>query len=116
MMNSKVTYVSALDFVLSNTTLPAEIAEKITALRDAQVKRNSAERKPTKTQKENADLKQVVLSVLSETPCTVSELMQKHETLGALSNQKVSALVNALVREGSAVKVADKRVNKFAVA
>lgn len=117
MTNSKMTYVAALSYVLTNCTdLPTEVAEKLTALKEQTEKRNSAERKPTKAQVANEELKGVVLSVLSTEPATVSELMTKDARLAALSNQKVSALVNALVREGAAVKVADKRVNRFALA
>jgi hypothetical protein len=40
--------------------------------------------------------------------------MGRDDTLAALSNQKVSALVNALVDMGKAIKTSDKRVSKFA--
>ena len=52
---SSVTYVSALSFVLDNCDLPAEISEKLTALRDQTQKRNSAVRKPTAKQRAAAD-------------------------------------------------------------
>ena len=117
MTNSKMTYVAALSFVLENCPdLPTEVAEKLTALKAQTEKRNSADRKPTKTQLANEGLQETILSVLSTEPATVSEIMGKHPDLAALSNQKVSALVNALVREGKAVKVPDKRVNRFALA
>lgn len=112
---TKLTYVDALNYAIENLTDTAMV-EKLTALRDAQIKRNSAERKPTKTQRENVELSEVVMGVLSAEPATVTELMAKDERLSALSNQKVSALVNALVRNGQAVKVPDKRVNRFAKA
>ena len=110
-MANKMTYVDALNIALT-ADLPEEVKEKLTALRDQTAKRNSTEnRKPTKAQVANEGLKAVVLNALTADPCTVSELM-----MSALSNQKVSALVNALVREGAAVKVPDKRVNRFAKA
>ena len=108
-----LTYVDALNVALS-ADLPEEVKAKLTALRDQTAKRNSAERKPTKVQVANEALKATVLSVLTAEPATVTELMAKHADLSALSNQKVSALVNALVADGKAVKVAVKRVNKFA--
>lgn len=113
----KLTYVTALNYVLTNVTdLPEEISDKLTALRDAQVKRNSADRKPTKAQVENERLKAVVLSVLTAEPATVTDLMGKSEELSALSNQKVSALVNALVDDGKAVKTTEKRKSYFTLA
>ena len=115
----KLTYVVALNTAIATlSTDPAmtDVVEKLTALRDQQVKRNSAERKPTKAQLANEELKGVVLSVLTAEPATVTEIMGKADALSALSNQKVSALVNALVADGKATKVAVKRVNKFALA
>jgi hypothetical protein len=55
-----------------------------------------------------------VYAVLTAEPATVTELMARDAELGALSNQKVSALVNALVDEGRAVKSVEKRKSYFA--
>ena len=111
---TKMTYVAALSYVLENVTdLPAEVAEKLTALKAQTEKRNTADRKPTKVQVANEALKAKVLEVLTAEPATVTELMARDADLGALSNQKVSALVNALVADGKAVKTPVKRVNKF---
>ena len=110
-----LTYVDALNVALS-ADLPEEVKEKLTALRDQTAKRNSGDRKPTKTQVANEGLKGVVLSVLTAEPATVSDIMTRSDELTALSNQKVSALVNALVREGKALKVADGRKSTFCIA
>lgn len=111
---TKMTYVSALSYVLENyTDLPAEVAEKLTTLKAQTEKRNSADRKPTAKQVANEGLKARVLEVLTSEPATVTELMGRDPELSVLSNQKVSALVNALVDEGRAVKTPVKRVNKF---
>lgn len=114
---TKMTYVAALTYVLENVTdLPEDVAEKLTALKAQTEKRNSAERKPTKAQVANEALKATVLTVLTAEPATVTELMARNADLGALSNQKVSALVNALVDEGKATKTVDKRKSYFALA
>lgn len=117
---TKMTYVTALNtaltFLTDNGYDNAEVIEKLTALRDAQVKRNSADRKPTKAQVANEGLKAKVLAVLTSDPCTVSDLMTRDAELGALSNQKVSALVNALVRDGAVLKVPDGRKSTFCLA
>lgn len=114
---TKMTYVAALNYVLENVTdLPEDVAEKLTALKAQTEKRNSAERKPTKAQVANEALKATVLTVLTSEPTTVTELMARSADLSALSNQKVSALVNALVDEGKATKTVDKRKSYFALA
>jgi len=110
----KITYIAALNYAIETLTdAPTEIVEKLTALRDQTAKRNSAERKPTKAQQANEELKEVVLETLGLEPMTVTEVMAQDERLSALSNQKVSALVNALVRDGKALKVMDGRKSTF---
>lgn len=120
---TKMTYVDALTNALS--LLEANVGngfdgfdvsatiEKLTALKAQTEKRNSADRKPTAKQMANEGLKARVLEVLTSEPATVTELMGRDPELSVLSNQKVSALVNALVDEGRAVKTPVKRVNKF---
>jgi DNA-binding transcriptional regulator GbsR (MarR family) len=53
---------------------------------------------------------------LDSEPVTITELMARNADLGALSNQKVSALVNALVDEGKVTKTVEKRKSYFALA
>ena len=110
-----LTYVDALNVAIENLTDP-DVVAKLTALRDQTAKRNSADRKPTKAQVANEGLKAVVLSVLTAEPATVSDIMTRSDELTALSNQKVSALVNALVKEGKALKVPDGRKSTFCIA
>ena len=116
---TKMTYVVALNTAIAALTAdPAmtEVVEKLTALRDQTEKRNTAERKPTKAQLANEGLKAQVLNALTSEPCTVTELMARDAELAALSNQKVSALVNALVRDGAVLKVPDGRKSTFSLA
>jgi uncharacterized protein YmfQ (DUF2313 family) len=113
----KITYITALNYALDNlTNAPDEIKEKLTALRDQTAKRNSADRKPTKTQAQNLELSEVVAEVLaaSSDPLTITEIMQRDDRLAGLSNQKVTAVVRSM---GARIeKVADKRVNRFKLA
>lgn len=110
----KMTYVSALSFVLSNCDLPEDVASKLDMLRAQQEKRNSAEKKPTKTQLANETLAEQVFEVVCAAghPVTVSEVLE----LGALnmSNQKCSALMKKLVDAGRVVKTMEKRKAYFA--
>lgn len=114
---TKMTYVAALNYVLTNVAdLPADVAEKLTALKDQTEKRNTAERKPTKTQVANIELQEVVAEVLrnSDKPMTITEMMKASDTLGTLSNQKVAALVRGL--GDRVIKTLDKRKAYFTLA
>ena len=111
----KMTYVKALEVALNCEALPEEVREKLSALRDQQVKRNSAEKKPTKVQQANEGMKSHVLDVLTTCtqPVTVSELMQADEELSQLSNQKVASLVRQLVEAGKVQRLEEKRKAYF---
>ena len=63
------------------------------------LEKKATSKKETETQKQNAVLKGVITEVLSAsaTPLTISEMQAKSEVLGALSNQKVSAVVKQMV-------------------
>lgn len=49
-------------------------------------------------------------------PITVTELMKFDESLGELSNQKISAMLKKLVDNGEVVKTVEKRVSLFSLA
>ena len=74
-------------------------------------------KKKTKTQKENEVLMEVIFNALAEVgrPVTVSELQGANGEVGAMSNQKVSALLKKLVDAGRVVKVTDKKKSYFSV-
>lgn len=115
---TKMTYVKALDAVLSGEVLTDEIMEKLTALRASLEKKNGAERKPTKEQEANAVLKSAIADYLRKTGGgkTVSDLIKEVECLGDFSNQKVSALMRQLILDGVVVKTVDKRKSYFSMA
>lgn len=124
MMNSKVTYVDALNVAieeLSRNGVDPEYApfvEKLEALKGQIVRRNSAERKPTAKQRANAEanalLGENILTILKTNggQMTVSEIC---EVLGGeVSTQKVSAVIKSL---GSAVeRSVEKRKAYYKVA
>lgn len=72
----------------------------------------------TKTQKENEVLMEVVFNALVEVgkPMTVSELMSANEEVGAMSNQKVAALLKKLKEDERVVRVEDKKKAYFSIA
>ena len=72
----------------------------------------------TATQKENEVLVEKLYAVLAEIgrPVTVSELQAESEDFGAMSNQKVSALMKKLTDAGKVTKTPDKKKSYFSIA
>lgn len=114
---NKMTYVKALEAAVACEALSAEVREKLEALKEQQVKRNSAEKKPTKVQQANESYKSLILEVLRglNKPVTISELMQAHEELSPVkvSPQKISALVSQMVKSDLVVRTEEKRKAYF---
>ena len=107
---TKITYTVALDVAI-NAVADEVVKEKLEALKASIAKRNGGERKPTKTQKENEVLKGQILDAVVE-PMTAGEVA----TQFGISNQKASALLNALVKDGKMSKaVGEKRKTFFEV-
>lgn len=111
----KMTNVKAINYVLENCNVPSDVAEKLSKMKDQFVKKNSAERKPTANQVENAGLKTAILDFLAENKgaYTITDLMKSVSALADLSNQRVSALVRQLVEDGSVVRTEEKRKAYF---
>lgn len=112
----KMTYVEALEIAIAVVD-NEEAKERLIALRDATVKRNSADRKPTKTQEANEAVKAEIMDFLADGSAhTVSEIMEAVESLRGASNQKASALVRQLKDAGLLVREEIKRKAYFKVA
>ena len=76
-----------------------EVIEKLLGMAQALEAKSNAPKKPTKVQEANEGIKAHIAEVLvGQTP----------ETLGAMSNQKVSALVGQMVKAGSLVRTEEK--------
>lgn len=71
----------------------------------------------TKTQKENIEVMEKIMSVLMEInkPVTITELQNENEKMAKYSNQKLSALLKKLVDEGRVVKIQEKKKSYFSV-
>ena len=114
----KMTNVKALVYVLENTEVPADVREKIEAMK-ASFEKKSANRKPTKSQAENDGYKATILEILggAEKPMTVTEIQKVNDELGALSNQKVSAILRLMVEnDKTVVKTIEKKKSYFGLA
>ena len=133
---TKITYVEALEIALSrlnaadtfvtydyaengerieNAQSMQMVIDKLAALREQQIKRNSSDKKPTKMQEGNELIKAHIMEVMEIVgkPATVSELMQADEQLGDMSNQKVASLIRQLVEVGKVQRLEEKRKAYF---
>lgn len=114
----KLTYVDALTVAIDCVALPEDVREKLDALRAQQMKRNNADKKPTKTQQANEALKAALLELMQVAgkPLTVSEILQMADHPALTSNQKVAALLRLMKDEGSVVRTEEKRKAYFSPA
>ena len=113
-MTNKMTYVKALEIAIKAVEDNKEVAEKLEALKESISKKNSAERKPTATQKANEGYKEAILSFMEVgKKYTISELMKEVVELADLSNQRVSALVRQLKDSGLVERTEEKRKAYF---
>ena len=104
MMNEEV--------VKANSTYVAYLENEL-ALLD----KKAQNKKATKTQEQNKDIKATILKVLATIGSgTVTDIQNGNEELSTLSNQKVSALVRQLVESGEVVKTTDKKKSIFSLA
>lgn len=73
-------------------------------------KKNSAEKKPTEKQTENAGIKDIIVEVLTdeEKGMTISAMQKKCADLAEYSNQKISALVRQMIIDGIVEKTEEK--------
>lgn len=112
----KMTYAKALDVAIAKVD-NAEVKTKLEALKASIVKKNSAERKPTATQKANDGFKVAIVEGMVEgTAYTITDLIKTIPAIADLSNQRVSAIVRQLVEAGSLVRTEVKRKAYFSLA
>ena len=113
-MMNKMTYVKALEIAMKSVEDNKEVYEKLEALKESISKKNSAERKPTATQKANEGYKEAILSFMEvDKKYTISELMKSVVEIADLSNQRVSALVRQLKESGLVERTEEKRKAYF---
>ena len=72
----------------------------------------------TKTQKENVEIMEKIMTALAEVgkPVTITELQNADAGMAEYSNQKLSALLNKLKDNGRVVKTQEKKKSYFSVA
>ena len=114
---NKVTYVSAVDFALNyfegKEDVPADIVEKMGALKESLEKRANAKRSNKKVE-ENDALRDALLGALGIKGVRVADIM-KMDGFTEFSSQKISALLSPMVKDGRVVKTIDKKVAYFSL-
>ena len=119
MANNKLTkkdYYAKLATLVENSTaedkdaLLTFIAHEVDLL-----SKKASNKAPTKTQKENENIKTEIISALKALGrgVTVSELQLSAPTLSGYSNQKISALLKQLSDDKVVEKTADKKRTLF---
>ena len=112
-MTDKMTYGKALAYVLENCNVPADVKERLTALSASLAKKNSAERKPTKTQVENVSVKDAIAAFMQDgVVYTAAEIAKGVE----ISSAKASALLTQMRTDGRVVVTTEKRKNYYTLA
>lgn len=115
MANKKMTYAEAINLAIEGN-LNEEAIERLEALKGQLVKRNSsgALKKPTKTQRENEDLKVKILDMLAEEVdgMTATEI----GSALAVTCQKASAILSQMVKAETVVKVKEGKSTRFVLA
>lgn len=119
-MEKKMTYVDAINFVLSVINenqfvgIDEELAmatDKLESLKEFIAKRNSHKStKPTKTQRENEGLKIDIFNFIAE-----NDAKRAMDVAGyfGITIQKASALLAQLVKVGSLKRITEKKVTYF---
>jgi predicted Rossmann fold nucleotide-binding protein DprA/Smf involved in DNA uptake len=111
-MTKRENFAILRSLVADNAELVAFIDHEVELLD----KKNTKSGTPTKKQIQNNAIKDTLLSVMSDTPMTISEIQALVPSGEEMSNQKISALLTALKNDGKVVRTVDKRVAYFAKA
>ena len=97
----KMTNRKALEFISKNYDLPTEVADKVKGMIAQLEKKSSAERKPTKTQQENAEFLRMLTEFLSDGEArSIADCIKGIPAFADFSTPKVSALMKMLKDAG----------------
>jgi len=102
-MSKKMTIVEQYESIIGKVEgVLSESEVQFLRERAELVAKKNATRKPTKAQKENEDYKVAILEGMNEgTAYTITDLIKTIPSIGELTNQRVSAIVRAMVAEGT---------------
>ena len=112
MADKKITKRDVLNHIISTyatDTMVVEFAKHEIELLDKKASNKVA----TKNQKENVEIKDIILSVLTDTPARIADIQARNEKLATLSNQKMTSLITQLIKEEKVERVVDKKNSLF---
>lgn len=115
MTNTKMTKREVLNAMLNDSNFSANADFVAYAKHELELLDNKkANKTMSKTQIENEDLKSLILVVMESDKCyTCTMLMKELNDERITSQQKMSALLNALVKENKVEKIIDKKSTFF---
>lgn len=109
-MAKKMTIKEMFENIAKNPTLTEEQKAFLLERAEKSVKKSNSERKPTKTQLANEELRaEIFENMESGIKYTISDMIKKFDCCTELSNQKVSSIVRQLVADKLVERVEDKR-------
>ena len=95
----KLTNVKALNYVIDNYELPEEILNKLVKIRETQEKKSTG-----KVNTELLERMELVITGVEDEGSTATEIQARVPELAGMPNQKISAALNKLVKEGRIFK------------
>lgn len=118
-MANKKTVVEMFEEIKAQPGLTQEQVEFLEKRIEITKKKNASgsgeNAKPTKTQLENEGIKDTIVSVLTTTPTTITDLIKSSADLASYTNQKVSALLTQLLKERRVVRTEVKGKAHYAL-
>lgn len=119
-MTNKMTNRKALEYVVNNCEIPADVQEKLNGMIAALDRKAGVERKPTAKQTENIGIREALVAYINENAqgdgFTCSDLLKVCPAVEGKSNQYVSAILRQAVLAGEISKGTVKRRTYFAPA
>ena len=118
-MANKKTVVEMFEEIKAQPGLTQEQVEFLEKRIEITKKKNASgsgeNAKPTKTQLENEGIKDTIVSVLTTTPTTITDLIKSSADLASYTNQIVSALLTQLLKERRVVRTEVKGKAHYAL-
>ena len=104
-MSKKLSYVGALDVILSGGEVTEEVTERLEALKASLEKRASRKPNgPTKAQRANAELAEAIFGAMVEGECYgTADIAGLVPALEGANPQKITPLMKGLVASGRVV-------------
>ena len=100
-MSKKMSYVSAIDAVLSGAPVDGEVRERLEALRESVAKRATRKAGPTKVQIANAEIGDSFVSAMEQgVVYTIADVSALVPALNGATPQKVGPICRKLVSAG----------------